>query len=95
MKSDQLHLISQAASIIRDLIGCEFDWDTPNHNYQYGKGSLFILKHGPDSVLRPYCNYDCEDYDKINKMVDALEAIGLYVEDCTGDYSGVYEVSHA
>jgi len=26
-------------------------------------------------------------------MVDALSAIGLYVEDCTGDYSGVYEVS--
>jgi hypothetical protein len=93
MKSDQLPLISKAASIIRDLIGCEFDWDTPSYNYQYGKESLFILIHEAGSVLRPYCNYDCEDYDKINKMVDALDAIGLFVEDCTGDYSGVYEVS--
>ena len=95
MKSDQLPLVSQAASIIRDLIGCEFEWDTPNYTYQYGTNALFILKHEPGSVLRPYCNYDCLEYDKINKMVDALEAIGLYVEDCTGDYSGVYEVSHA
>lgn len=92
MKSDQLPLLSQAASIIRDLVGCEFEWETPGHR-EYGKGALMLLIHEPGSALRAYCNYDCEDYNKINKMVDALEAIGLYVEDCTGDYSGVYEVS--
>jgi len=27
---------------------------------------------------------------KIEKMVDALSAIGFYVEDCTGQYSAVY-----
>lgn len=92
MKSDQLPLISQAASVIRDVIGCEFEWETAGHR-EYGRHALMLLIHEPGSVLRPYCNYDCCEYDKINKMVDALEAIGLMVEDCTGDYSGVYEVS--
>lgn len=92
MKSDQLPLISQAASIIRDLIGCEFEWETPGHR-PYGKGALLLLIHEPGSVLRPYCNYDSLQYDKIEQMTDALGAVGLYVEDCTGDYSGVYEVS--
>jgi len=92
MKSDQLPLISKAASIIRDLIGCEFDWDTPGHR-PYGKGAVMLLIHEPGSVLRPYCDYDCYEYDRIEQMTAALDAIGLFVEDCTGDYSGVYEVS--
>lgn len=92
MKSDQLPLISQAASIIRDLIGCEFEWGTAGHR-EYGKGAMLILLHPPGSELRPYCNYDCYAYDKIERLVDALSAIGLYVEDCNGDYSGLYEVS--
>jgi hypothetical protein len=94
MKSDQLPLISKAASIIRDLIGCEFDWETPGHR-PYGKGAVMLLIHEPGSVLRPYCDYDCYEYDRIEQMTAALDAIGLFVEDCTGDYSGVYEVSHA
>jgi hypothetical protein len=94
MKSDQLPLISKAASIIRDLIGCEFEWETPGHR-PYGKGAVMLLIHEPGSVLRPYCDYDCYEYDRIEQMTAALDAIGLYVEDCTGDYSGVYEVSHA
>ncbi len=92
MKSDQLPLISKAASIIRDLIGCEFEWETPGHR-PYGKGAVMLLIHEPGSVLRPYCDYDCYKYDRIEQMTDALDAIGLFVEDCTGDYSGVYEVS--
>lgn len=97
MKSDQLPLISQAASIIRDVIGCEFEWETAGHR-EYGKGALMLMIHEPGSVLRPYCNYDCAavtkgGYAKIDALTDALSAIGLYVEDCTGDYSGVYEVS--
>jgi hypothetical protein len=94
MKSDQLPLISKAASIIRDLIGCEFEWETPGHR-PYGKGAVMLLIHEPGTVLRPYCDYDCYEYDRIEQMTAALDAIGLYVEDCTGDYSGVYEVSHA
>jgi hypothetical protein len=94
MKSDQLPLISKAASIIRDVIGCEFEWETPGHR-EYGKGAVMLLIHEPGSVLRPYCDYDCYEYDRIEQMTAALDAIGLYVEDCTGDYSGVYEVSHA
>ena len=92
MKSDQLPLISQAASIIRDLIGREFEWETAG-NREYGKGAVMLLIHEPGSVLRPYCDYDCYAYDKIEQMTAALDAIGLFVEDCTGDYSGVYEVS--
>lgn len=92
MKSDQLPLISKAASIIRDLIGCEFEWETPGHR-PYGKGAVMLLIHEPGSVLRPYCDYDCYEYDRIEQMTAALDAIGLFVEDCTGDYSGVYEVS--
>ena len=92
MTSDQLPLISKAASIIRDLIGCEFEWETAGHR-EYGKGAVMLLIHEPGSVLRPYCDYDCYEYDRIEQMVDALDAIGLFVEDCTGDYSGVYEVS--
>ena len=92
MKSDQFPLISQAESIIRDLIGREFEWETAG-NREYGKGAVMLLIHEPGSVLRPYCDYDCYAYDKIEQMTVALDAIGLFVEDCTGDYSGVYEVS--
>lgn len=92
MTSDQLPRLAQAAVVIRSVIGCDFEWECAGHR-EYGKGALMLLLHPPGSVLRPYCNYDCCEYDKINKMVDALEAIGLMVEDCTGDYSGVYEVS--
>lgn len=92
MTSDQLPRISQAASVIREVIGCEFECDPPGY-HMHGQMSVLILLHPPGSALRPYCNYDCREYDKIEKMVDALSAIGLYVEDCTGDYSGVYEVT--
>lgn len=91
MTSDKLARISQAASIIRDVIGCDFEWEPPGYQ-RYGKEGVMILFHEQGSALRPYCNYDCGAYDKIEKMVDALSAIGLFVEDCTGDYSGVYEV---
>lgn len=92
MTSDKLARISQAASIIRDVIGCEFEWETPGHR-PYGKLAVMLLTHGDGSALRPYCNYDCEDYQKIEALSCALAQVGLYVEDCTGDYSGVYEVS--
>ena len=93
MHSNQIPLIAQAAEVIRSVIGCDFEWDAPLPTYQYVQRALIILKHEPGSTLRAYCNYDCEDYKKIDQLTDALSAIGLYVEDCTGDYSGLYEVS--
>ena len=92
MTSEQLPRLAQAAVVIRSVIGCDFEWECAGHR-EYGKGALMLLIHEPGSVLRPYCNYDCYAYDKIEQLTDALSAIGLYVEDCTGYYSGVYEVS--
>lgn len=92
MTSTAIPRIAQAASVIREVVGCDFDWETSGHR-PYGKGAVMLLLHDPGSELRAYCNYDCNDYAKIDKLSDALGAIGLYVEDCTGDYSGVYEAS--
>lgn len=92
MTSDKLARIAQAASVIREVIGCEFEWETPGHR-PYGQGAVMLLTHGVGSALRPYCNYDCEEYQKIEALTYALAKAGMFVEDCTGDYSGVYEVS--
>lgn len=92
MTSDQLPRLAQAAEVIRSVIGCDFEWECAGHR-EYGKGAMMLLLHPPGSELRAYNNYDCREYDKIERLVDALSAIGLYVEDCTGDYSGLYEVS--
>ena len=92
MNSDQLPRLAEAAKVIRDVIGGDFEWDVPGHR-TYGNCALMILDHPPGSALRKYCNYDCREYGSIERMVDALSAIGLYVEDCTGDYSGLYEAS--
>jgi hypothetical protein len=58
---------------------------------RYGKGAVMTLLHPSGDPLRPYCDYDCNQYKKIEALSDALSEIGLFVEDCTGDYSGVYE----
>lgn len=92
MTSDQLPRLAQAAEVIRSVIGCDFEWECAGHR-EYGKGAVMLLLHPPGSELRPYNNYDCREYGKIERLTDALSAIGLYVEDCNGDYSGVYEVS--
>lgn len=94
MTSASIPRIAQAAAIISEVVGdkFQFQWETPGHR-PYGQGALMLLIHEPGSELRPYCNYDCCEYDKIEKLSDALSAIGMYVEDCTGDYSGVYEVN--
>lgn len=92
MTSDQLPRLAQAAEVIRSVIGCDFDWECAG-NREYGKGAMMLLLHPPGSNLRPYCNYDCHSYEMIELLTDALSAIGLYVEDCNGDYSGLYEVS--
>lgn len=92
MTSASTPRIAQAAAVIREVVGCDFDWETAGHR-PYGQGAMMLVLHEPGSELRPYCNYDCYEYDKIERLSDALKAVGLYVEDCTGDYSGVYEVN--
>jgi hypothetical protein len=92
MTSKSIPRIAEAAAVIRDLVGFDFEWDTPGDR-QYGRGAMMLLLHEPGSPMRAWCNYDCREYDKIDRLADALGTIGLMVEDCTGDYSGVYEES--
>lgn len=94
MTDAQLQRMAQAAAVIRRVVGQEFQWEQPGLR-EYGKGAVMVLLHEPGDPLRKYCNYDCRQYDKIKEMDDALSEIGLYAEDKTGDYSGVYEVSNA
>jgi hypothetical protein len=92
MTDAQLQRMAQAAAVIRQVVGDEFQWEQPGLR-DYGKGSVMVLLHPPGNPLRPYCDYDCCEYPKIDALTDALSVIGLYVEDCTGDYSGVYEAT--
>jgi hypothetical protein len=92
MTDTQLQRMAQAAAVIRQVVGDEFQWEQPGMR-EYGKGSVMVLLHPPGHPLRPYCDYDCCEYQKIDALTDALSVIGLYVEDCTGDYSGVYEAT--
>lgn len=92
MTDTQLQRMAQAAAVIRRVVGQEFQWEQPGLR-EYGKGAVMILLHNSCDPLAPYCNYDCRQYEKIDALTDALSEIGLYVEDCTGLYSGVYEVS--
>lgn len=92
MTDTQLQRMAAAAAVIRRVVGQEFRWEQPGLR-PYGKGAVMVLLHDSCDPLAPYCNYDCNQYDKIDALTDALSEIGLYVEDCTGDYSGVYEVT--
>ena len=83
-------LRAEAAAVIRRVVGQEFNWEQPDLR-RYGKGAVMTLLHPPGDPLRSYCDYDCYEYKKIEALSDALSEIGLFVEDCTGDYSGVYE----
>jgi len=92
MTSSTLAKMAKAAAVIRDVIGQDFEchgrkeWDG-----EYGKDALLILKHYFGDPLWPYVNYDGGQYDKIERLADALSAAGFWVEDCTGWYSAVYE----
>lgn len=90
MTDTELHRMADAAIVIRRVTGSEFDWEQPNLR-KYGRGAIMTLLHEPGSNLRPYCDYDCREYDKIEALADALAEVDLFVEDCTGDYSAVYE----
>ncbi len=58
---------------------------------KYGtKSTLVVVHDGGD--LAPYCNYDYEKYDLIEKMDNSLKEIGYYLESCTCWYSAVYKI---
>ena len=90
MTDTQLARMAEAAAVIRRVVGQGFNCEQPDLR-RYGRGAVMTLLHPFSDPLRPYCNYDCNQYDKIEALSDALSEIGLFVEDCTGDYSGVYE----
>jgi hypothetical protein len=90
MNNTQLDRMAMAASIIRRVIGHDFDCE-PSGSRQFGQGSVMIVMHPAGHVLRQYCNYDCYCYDKIQLLTDQLSDAGFLIEDCTGDYSAIYE----
>lgn len=64
------------------------EWE--KRNEKYGKGSVLIILGGDGSSVGHVYNYDCFDYPAIEALTEALEPLGLYVEDCTGSYGAVY-----
>lgn len=93
MTGTQLERMATAAGVIKRVIGQDFEWQ-PAGSMHYGKGALMLLIHEAGDALRPYCNYDCQQYQRIEELNDALTAVGLFTEDCDGNYSGVYETRH-
>ena len=106
MTDTQLQRMAQAAAVIRRVVGHDFrcyapgEWDPqPATAIQQQmqdlarRTALFILHHDRGEPLCPYVNYDCCEYDKIDALSDALSEVGLMVEDKTGWWSGVYEVT--
>lgn len=107
MTETQLQRMAHAAAVIRQVVGKDFRchdpqaWDpqpaTAIQQQMQDRArhtALLILQHDRGEPLCPYVNYDCGEYDKIEALSDALSEVGLMVEDKTGWWSGVYEVSH-
>ena len=107
MTDTQLQRMAQAAAVIRRVVGHDFrcyvplTWDPHRRATKIQQQmqdlaretALLILQHDRGEPLCPYVNYDCGEYDKIESLSDALSEVGLMVEDKTGWWSGVYEVS--
>lgn len=102
MTSIQLQRMAQAASVIRRVVGQDFQCYEPGTwspwrvvdaamEERAKRTALLILQHDSGDSLRPYVNYDCCQYEKIEQLSDALSEIGLMVEDKTGWWSAVYE----
>lgn len=90
MTDSHLQRMAVIAAAIREVVGCPIRCEQPGLR-QYGKGAVLTLLHEPGEPLRPYCDYDCREYHKIEELEQALRPLGVFVEDCTGDYSAVYE----
>ena len=106
MTDTQLQRMAQAAAVIRRVVGRDFRCHVPETwapwpasdaamEERARRTALLILQHDRGEPLCQYVNYDCGEYDKIDSLSDALSEIGLMVEDKTGWWSGVYEVSNA
>ena len=68
---------------------------------EYGHKALLIIVH-EGSELAPWFSLDAayqtgaaSDYDQVETMCQALEAIGLYAEQCTTWYSAIYAIETA
>jgi glucokinase len=53
-----------------------------------GTNARFAWQAAPGAAITDQITLPCAEHAS---LADALGAIGLMVEDCTGDYSGVYE----
>lgn len=92
MTSGHLAKMAKAAAVIRSVVGQDFSCHTSEGwGGEYGKNAVLILEHYLGDPLWPYVNYDGGQYEKIERLADALSAAGFWVEDCTGWYSAVYE----
>ena len=65
---------------------------------EHGRGSLLVIVH-EGSPLAPWFSLDAayqtgaaSDYDRVETMRQALEAVGLYAEQCTLWYSAIYAI---
>ena len=56
----------------------------------YGLHSVLIVAHDGGDVA-PYFNYDYGDSDKMERMREALAAVGFWPELCTGWYTAIYK----
>jgi hypothetical protein len=58
---------------------------------EYGTKSALVVTHdGGDHAS--YFNFDYMRYKSIDKMMEALAAIGYYAEQCTCWYSAIYKI---
>ena len=104
MKYSTLQRAAKAGRIIRETIGTDFtchiagDWmpympEDPAKQAMYErvqKYALLVLVHYQSDPLIKFVNYDAGDYDSIEKLANALDAGGFFVEDKTGWWSAVY-----
>lgn len=92
MNSIKIDRMAEAAGVIRKVLGHDFQWEQPSAR-RYGRSALMLLLHEPGDPLRPYCDYACREYQKIETLSNALAEIGLRVAGFTDYYSGVYEIT--
>lgn len=57
----------------------------------YGTHSKLIVCHDGGDLL-PYFSYDGTDYGRNERMVEALEKLGYYAEQCTCWYTAIYPI---
>ena len=89
MTNDDIQTMARIGAVIRRVIDADFEMSPPDGR-PYTTGCVCVLIHNHGDPLRSYVDYDCCQYDHIDALANALQKIGFYVEDCTGQYSAVY-----